>query len=78
MNDVSEALLDIQSTVAEHYAQPTKSPEQRLYEAYWLSQTPRRKKLTALGVTLVPCSKCETVSAFALCGLCNCQIIASA
>jgi hypothetical protein len=54
------------------------SPEQRAYEDYWYAQTQRRKTLTALGRTLVPCAKCETVSAYALCGLCSCRVIAGA
>ena len=51
------------------------TPSQRAYEAYWLSQAPRRKKLSALGVTVVPCSQCGVASGFAQCGLCSCEMI---
>lgn len=48
------------------------SPEQRAYEAYWYAQRPRRRALSGLGLTVVPCARCSAVSPFAVCGLCGC------
>ena len=42
----------------------------RAYLAYWSARQPRRTKLTALGLTLVPCEICETVQPFAKCAAC--------
>ena len=46
------------------------TPEMRAYLAYWAARQPRRTKLTALGLTLVPCETCETVQPFAKCAGC--------
>jgi hypothetical protein len=46
------------------------TPEMRDYLAYWAARQPRRTKLTALGLTLVPCETCDTVQPFVKCSAC--------